>query len=107
MRRALFVLLLMIGMVVGGIQMVRAASDGFTVIDLPGSTFTEARGINDRGEIVGDYDAGRHGFLLSDGTFTTIDSPACPVPFPFGSQIIVYGINNRSQAVGVYNPCGT
>ena len=78
MRRALFVLLLVIGMVVGGIQAVRAASDGFTVIDVPGSVGTEARGINDPGQIVGDYqDAnGLHGFLLSDSTFTLIDAPA-------------------------------
>ena len=39
---------------------------------------TSARGINARGDIVGFYsDAAnvQHGFLLHDGTFTTIDFP--------------------------------
>src|SRR5439155_23259523 len=30
----------------------------FTSIDPPGSTLTDARGINDAGQIVGDFDAG-------------------------------------------------
>ena len=50
----------------------------FTTIDVPGSTFTIAYGINASGEIVGQYrDAGgvTHGFLLSGGVYTTLDVP--------------------------------
>ncbi len=42
------------------------------LIDVPRSTFTEARGINNLGQIVGDYvDSNnfRHGFLLSGGSY--------------------------------------
>ena len=51
----------------------------FTTIDPPGSTATLALDINARGDIVGNYltaDGKTHGFLLSNGTFTTIDVPA-------------------------------
>ena len=43
-------------------------STKFTTIDVPGSLFTAANGINARGDIVGDYidsDGNEHGFLLS------------------------------------------
>jgi hypothetical protein len=39
----------------------------FTTLDVPGSTFTEAWGINDSGQIVGSYEeiGGWHGFLAT------------------------------------------
>src|SRR5215471_13187923 len=40
--------------------------------------FTEGRGINNSGTVVGDYgttDGNLHGFFLSGGTFTTYDVP--------------------------------
>jgi uncharacterized membrane protein len=48
-----------------------------TTLDVPGSTATSARPINDAGEIAGFYDAGgtTHGFLLLDGTYITLDVP--------------------------------
>lgn len=51
---------------------------GLSTIDVPGASFTSATGINPQGDIVGqcDHEAGRrHGFLLVDGAFTTIDYP--------------------------------
>src|SRR5262245_32173633 len=52
----------------------------FTTLDHPsGTVATGANGINDAGQIVGVYiDASRqgHGFLLSGGTFTTLDDPS-------------------------------
>src|SRR6267143_3359091 len=51
----------------------------FTSVDvpLPGVTFTAALGVTAQGDIVGRYAVGAviHGYLLSDGTYTTIDHP--------------------------------
>ena len=46
-------------------------------VALPGVTLTAALGINAQGDIVGRYAVGSvgHGYLLSDGTYTTIDAP--------------------------------
>jgi uncharacterized membrane protein len=76
----------------------------FHAIDEPSATNgTSAFGINDLGQIVGDYftgDFGRgtHGFLLDAGSFSTID-----VPFPGSFNTVVRGINNRSDLVGLYS----
>jgi probable HAF family extracellular repeat protein len=50
----------------------------FTTIDFPGATYTLPHGINAGGQIVGIYhDASgkSHGFLLSDGAFSTVEQP--------------------------------
>jgi probable HAF family extracellular repeat protein len=68
----------------------------FTTIDVPGATFTEAYGINNRGQIVGDYggSGGRiHAFLDDKGTFTTVDPPD-------STYAVAYGINDFGQIVG-------
>ena len=44
----------------------------FTTLDVPGSTFSTARGINASRQVVGTYD-NAHGFLLSGGSYTTLD----------------------------------
>jgi probable HAF family extracellular repeat protein len=56
-----------------------ATSFSYTVINYPNASTTGATGINDIGQIVGDYqdeNENYHGFLLSGGTYTTIDYPA-------------------------------
>jgi probable HAF family extracellular repeat protein len=61
---------------------------------------TSPRGINARGDIVGFYvDASgkQHGFLLQDGTFTTIDFPLAGVRATSAN-----GINARGEIVGQY-----
>ena len=71
----------------------------FVRIDVPNAVLTEARGINARGDIVGNYlDAGEnsHGFLLRKGVFTTIDVPnAAIAQAPFD-------INARGDIVGTF-----
>jgi hypothetical protein len=49
----------------------------FASIDFPGVDSSFARGINDRGDIVGLYRSGgvTHGYLLSEGKSATIDFP--------------------------------
>lgn len=111
--RSILVLLLMVGVSVGGRHAVLASPDDFIVIDVPGSIYTGAYGINDCGQTVGaSYtDApdspGLHGFLLVKGAFTRIDGLACSVPNSPDPQTLVYGINNLGQAVGTSNPCGS
>jgi probable HAF family extracellular repeat protein len=80
----------------------------FTTFNVPGDDpvlGTVALGINDIGEVVGDYvtasDGDRHGFLRSSkGDFTTFDVP--------GADITVgEGINNAGTIVGAYVANGT
>ena len=72
-------------------------SDGvYTTIDLPSSTYTQAWGINDSGQISGSYNDSAsytHGFLLSDGVFKTLD-------FPKAVATYALGINNSGDIVG-------
>ena len=73
----------------------------FTSIDFPGaSCCTVAAGINDGGQIVGNYfgATGSHGFLDSGGRFTSISVPGVLSTFFFLS-----GINNGGQIVGSYD----
>jgi uncharacterized membrane protein len=75
-----------------------ATAETYDVIDCPDSFGTEARSINDRGDIVGiceDAD-GAHGFLLRRGVFTLIDHPEAAGP------TAAFGINNRSDVAGRY-----
>jgi uncharacterized membrane protein len=78
----------------------------FITIDVPGAIFTNALGINDRGDIAGRYcallpctqgghDGNFHGFLLSNGEFTSVD-------FPGALHTHAWKINPRGQMLGVY-----
>jgi hypothetical protein len=91
MRRALFVLFLMVAMGLGGIQVVAAASDQFVVLDP-----YDPRGINDHGDIVGfwtDAEGNIHGYLLSKGQFAEIQVPGTTITEVFGG-------NNRAMSSG-------
>ena len=72
-----------------------------TVIDFPGANLTEAIGINDGGQVVGDYrDAITgifHGFLWDAGQFSTFD-----VSFTGARSTAPSGINNLGEIVGFY-----
>jgi uncharacterized membrane protein len=75
----------------------------FTSIDVPGAASTRwAGGVNSRGDLVGAYrdSSGKtHGYLLSDGVFTTIDYPGAVYT---GAS----GINARGEIVGAYQRPG-
>jgi uncharacterized membrane protein len=69
----------------------------YTSFEVPGSSITRARDINNLGDIVGRFDDafGTHGFLLSGGNFTTIDVPG-------SIETRAFGINDAGQIVGEY-----
>ena len=74
----------------------------FTTIDVPGATFTEAHGINDRDEIVGVYqnsDGHSHGFLLVHDIYTSIDVPGA-------TDTAARGINDSGDIVGSFRVLG-
>ena len=74
----------------------------------PGVTLTLGYGINNFGDVVGTYEINKaptgyppdlvqHGFVLKNGTYTTID-----VPFPGATNTVAAGINNLGDVVGTY-----
>jgi hypothetical protein len=73
----------------------------FTMLDFPGSVFTQALGLNNAGQVVGDYvDAGgfMHGFVyyVATGTYQSVDDPN-----GIGTTTI-NGINDGGRLVGFY-----
>jgi probable HAF family extracellular repeat protein len=72
----------------------------YTFLDFPGATLIEAIGINDDGQVVGDYrdSSGTfRGFFWDAGLFLTFD-----VPFPGATLTGPSGINNVGQIVGFF-----
>jgi probable HAF family extracellular repeat protein len=93
---------LVIGALVAALAAVLApatahAQYAFTQILVPGAVATAAYGINNLGQIVGDYSAGGRsvGFLYSNGTYTTIDVPG-------SGNTYVQDVNDAGQIVGYY-----
>jgi probable HAF family extracellular repeat protein len=74
----------------------------YSTFDYPTADITVPNGINDAGQIVGWYfdsdpnNWAYHGFLLSNGSFTSIDYPTAI------GWTYAYGINNSGQIVGQY-----
>jgi len=71
----------------------------FTTLDVSGSSFVQANGINDSGQIVGDV--GFQGFLYQGGTVGIIDYPGST------NGTRVKGINSMGDIVGAYGPPAT
>jgi hypothetical protein len=72
------------------------AQGTYTQIDYPGAILTQSFGINNAGEIVGEYEDVSgfvHGFVLSSGNYGSID-------YPNDQASQAMGINNRGQVVG-------
>lgn len=69
----------------------------FVNIDNPDADWTEARGINNNGVIVGSYGLGgtRHGFVLEGENYSTLDYPGAESTF-------AAGINDIGEIVGSY-----
>jgi probable HAF family extracellular repeat protein len=74
----------------------------YTILDVPGSRFTQAMGINNFGQIVGYYippGALPRAFILTDGKYTFFDVPG-------SFQTRATGINDAGQIVGYYDQGG-
>jgi uncharacterized membrane protein len=81
----------------------RKDGNGNTItLVVPKSTLTEAVGLNDADDVVGDYrdrNGVFHGFFYRQGTYRSFD-------FPSGGDTGASGINNLGQIVGCYSLCG-
>jgi probable HAF family extracellular repeat protein len=92
--------LVALGLLVGGAGLAKGQpSYVYTTLDVPGSLDTFANGINDAGQVVGwwaDRNGRDHGFLYSEGRYTTLDAPGAT----FASA--AYGINDFGQIIGAY-----
>ena len=79
---------------------VRSTTGVFTIFDPPGATSSSASTVNPSGAVVGSYtDAvGElfHGYLLKNGTYTTIDFPGAP------NGTFADGGNPQNNVIGVY-----
>ena len=89
---------------------IRDATGNFVPLEVPGSSpngWTSPNSMNDAGDIVGVWTDAQfiHGFWRdAAGTYTNIDFPGFPTPFPqphFDHQEVT-AINNRGQMTGRY-----
>lgn len=70
------------------------------ILDFPDADLTEALGLNDAGQVVGDYrdaDGRFHGFVWQKGSFVTFD-----VPFAGAEGTALNQLNNVGQSIGIY-----
>ena len=78
---------------------VSAITYTFNDVKVPGSFSTSALGINTPGQVVGWFTnsvGGFHGFLLSNGSYTTLDYPGAP-------NTLASDINDSGEIVGYYD----
>ena len=74
-----------------------------TVLSVPGSTMTQALGINDNDEVVGVYGAGSGNGAMTHGFTWTPDRGYRTVDDPNGvGATTINGVNDRGQLVGFY-----
>jgi probable HAF family extracellular repeat protein len=83
---------------IGGSAQAADVQYTFQEINVPGSTSTDAWGINAPGDVVGNYTVGPQtnlGFLLQRGVFTTINVPG-------STYTAAFGINSAGVIVGEF-----
>jgi len=103
MKHAIALMLLVLG-IFDSSEIIHAGPITYTfqTINLPGAGSTGLSDINDAGQIVGyatnANPAREHGFVYSDGTFTSLDLPGANPVFTYP-----HGINDSGQIVGSYN----
>jgi hypothetical protein len=105
--RILSVLIICLFLVCGGFGQINSTHFKYVAINVPGSTSTIARGINNLGEIVGSFSISGnpgceltancviHGFKLVNHKFTRVDVPGA-------LQTEIHGVNDFGDVAGVY-----
>src|SRR5260370_28681008 len=92
--RTILVATLVVGGLLATSTAANAAGYNFTTIDAPGTSITEASGINGAGQAVGVFFKPReHGFLYTGGSLTNFDVPGA-------SDTDALRINHAGQIVG-------
>src|SRR5579871_5247930 len=106
--KLLAILCLNLLMAAAALGQINSSHFRYVSIDFPGAKGTEARGINNSGEIVGFYMLGRsdcdfgfsgcslHGFTLINGHFTTFS-------FPASQYTKILGVNDGGDVAGAYS----
>lgn len=75
-----------------------ATTYSYKVIAPPGAIDTQALGVNDLGEVVGEFsnsNPGAQGFLYDDGTYAT-------VAYPGATSTVPFWIDDTGQITGEY-----
>jgi probable HAF family extracellular repeat protein len=79
------------------------SSGSYKTLSVPGAYYTEAFGINNAGQVVGDYQTNSGsphvGFLYGGGIYTTFNVPGASLTIP-------WSINNAGQIAGYYASAG-
>src|SRR5262249_26468707 len=79
----------------------------FTTLDFPGAPLTEPTAINNRGEIVGQYEVASSVFPFDEfRVFVYRNGQFSKVTLPGDGQSQTANINNRGEIVGTYLPSG-
>jgi probable HAF family extracellular repeat protein len=101
-----FIFIITLASLIGSTARAQTSTDvpqfRFRTIDFPEGTATQAFGINERGDVVGEYTdaAGNvHGFLWSNGNFSSID-------YPGAALTSTRGINDAGEIVGAFSTAG-
>jgi hypothetical protein len=71
----------------------------FVKLQVPGSVYTDATGVNNSGRVVGTYygaDGIRHGYVYDGTTYTTVD-------YPGALHTFLFGIDAAGRTVGSYS----
>jgi probable HAF family extracellular repeat protein len=71
----------------------------FAKVQVPGSVYTDATGVNNSGQVVGTYylaDGIRHGYVFDGNTYTSTD-------FPGALHTFLFGIDLSGRTVGSYS----
>lgn len=81
--------------------------EGYTTLHFPNASSSAALGIDKKGVIVGGYTMNgvRHGYVLVDDTYTTLDVPECAPAMIAGALTCTTPrkINDRGEIVGFYS----
>jgi uncharacterized membrane protein len=85
--------------------------EAYTTLHFPNAASSAALGINKRGVIVGGYtkDGVRHGYVLIDGVYTSLDVPGCSSTVAGGAMTCTTPrkVNDGGHVVGFYGAGGT